>query len=135
MNKKKYHITITDNETGATLTDADAKAIMGAISLGEGITEAICCTHCNTADLAGVVMGCEKIVEEATKKSPILPFIKALMDGKEISRSESDNSDRAKTERDKRFDEFLRNLFGGGVIHNDYYIHKNNRFGLLRRAG
>lgn len=114
MEKKKYHITIKDNETGATLTDADVNAIMGAICLGQGLTQALAYIHCNNADLIGVVVSCEQIVENTYKKNPLLPLLKTLVTKQELSRSESDSGNNARTESDKRFDEFLRNLFGGG---------------------
>ena len=38
-NKMKYHITLTDNETGEIITDADIFAIFGAIAHEDGVAQ------------------------------------------------------------------------------------------------
>ncbi|MBE5760009.1 MAG: hypothetical protein E7332_08325, partial [Clostridiales bacterium] len=45
--KKKFHITLTDNETGETLIDSDTSAIIGAFDLGEGNTGSLYALACN----------------------------------------------------------------------------------------
>ena len=66
--QKRYHITITDLYTGATITDTDSGAIIGAIDCDDRVqgVGAVCCNKSilmqviNTAD--GVITSCKKEV-------------------------------------------------------------------------
>lgn len=124
MNDKKFHLTIIDNETGATLTNADVKAVMGAFTTGKGETESFCCARCNDFDLVGVIVGCEKIVEETEKGKPQLGFLKMLARDSEMKPMDDDiggkpkiNRAAQKDEIQKLFDDFadeFKKRFGGG---------------------
>ena len=57
----RFHITITDKETGETLHDSDANVIIGAFGDGEE-TCALSRTHCSLKDMAIAVMAAEDTV-------------------------------------------------------------------------
>lgn len=49
--KAKYHITITDNETGKTCLDQDTAVIIGAVDAGEPGVRALALCNCNDEEL------------------------------------------------------------------------------------
>jgi hypothetical protein len=65
----KYHIIITNNETGQVLEDTDTDAIIGAFIEGEG-TRSVCFLACNTPELAATLTSALQI---ANKKLAELP--------------------------------------------------------------
>lgn len=71
---KKYHITITDNETGETLRDHDTDAILAAISKGDYIGQAIL-TECDSNTLMNALNVLEEITKYLYEKDPILFFL------------------------------------------------------------
>lgn len=68
---KKFHITITDNETGVTLKEADACAIIGACNEGEH-TASIVLSQCDTLDLLHTLRGASAAIDTCLKDEPIL---------------------------------------------------------------
>jgi hypothetical protein len=65
----KYHVTITDNETGEVLRDMDSNAIAASIDSEDFVAE-IFRTHCTANDLVNVVAVLMSILEKAKKRSP-----------------------------------------------------------------
>jgi hypothetical protein len=59
----KYHIIITNNETGQVLADTDTDAIIGAFTEGEG-TRSVCYTNCDMAELAAMLTGALQITNK-----------------------------------------------------------------------
>jgi hypothetical protein len=65
----KFHITITNNETGKVLSDTDTDAIIGAFTEGEG-TRSVCYTECDTAELAAIITGALQIINKHMADMP-----------------------------------------------------------------
>lgn len=83
--KMKFHITITDNETGETLKDCDACCIIGACNEGEH-TAVLAALHCTATDLANAIDGTEEAVAHVKRENPeveMLMKLKHLFDGLE----------------------------------------------------
>lgn len=68
---EKFHIEITNNETGETLTSLDTCAIIGAIDAGGPNTKIIGLIDCNSVCLAATVAGAQRVVNQIIKKLPI----------------------------------------------------------------
>lgn len=68
---KKFHITITDNETGETLKEADACAIIGACNEDEH-TASIVLSKCGTMDLLHTLRGASKAIDRCLEDEPLL---------------------------------------------------------------
>lgn len=75
---KKFHITITDNETGETIVDQDTKAIIGAIDGSEDVTSAMGFTHCNVIELLATATAAKKTADKLLNKSNIPEELKTL---------------------------------------------------------
>lgn len=67
---EKYHITITDNETGATKVDLNTDALIAAIDETAGGTHAVCYTDCGPAELAAALA---TVMQLANSCLPDLP--------------------------------------------------------------
>lgn len=61
------HITIKDNVTGEIMFDEDAKAIIGAVVVGDGMNR-IGYTRCNGLDLCMALAGAEEVIEMYKEK-------------------------------------------------------------------
>lgn len=91
--KMKFHITITDNETGETLKDRDACCIIGACNVGE-YTEGMALVHCSAPDLANAINGAEKSINHMKSEHPELELllkIKHLFDDLETEDEEPED--------------------------------------------
>lgn len=66
---EKFHITITNNETGKVLADSDSDAIIGAFTEGEG-TRSVCYTGGDTAELAAALTGAILIINKHLAELP-----------------------------------------------------------------
>lgn len=75
--KKRYHITITDLYTGATITDTDSEAIIGAIDCGDRVqgVGAVCC---NKSILMEVINTADEVITNC-KKEVIKDFISNML--------------------------------------------------------
>ena len=71
METKKYHITITENETGKVHYDMDINIIIGAFRRDDGIqgVAAICC---NPLELASTVETVRNVLGEVEENNPEL---------------------------------------------------------------
>lgn len=67
--KKRFHVTITDNETGEVLHDTDAHAIVAGIG-AEGGAGVIGCTACDKKQLAVTIQAAEDAVRELYACTP-----------------------------------------------------------------
>lgn len=62
--KNKYHITITNNETGQIVYDSDICAFIGSINSGAETSECVL-TNCNRLQLCTTIKYAERAVTEA----------------------------------------------------------------------
>lgn len=67
--KMKFHITITNNETGETLEDADACAILASINIGDKVSS-LQAVSCGPEDYARTLGSAEGIVRAVRSKHP-----------------------------------------------------------------
>ena len=89
---KKFHITITNNETGEVVHDMDTGAIIGAIGGAEDEgAYSIGLTACNLMDLATAVASAKKAVDILLEKNPAVRLVIELASLKEVNDSENDN--------------------------------------------
>lgn len=65
----KYHITITDNESGEIHVDQDTNCIIGACDAGEG-TRCMTFSECSNRDKLATVAGALEQVERALQAVP-----------------------------------------------------------------
>ena len=68
---EKFHIVITDNETGETRCEYDTNAIVAAIDTKEAV-HGINCTHCTAPTLASVLDCAMRVVRENLQDHPEL---------------------------------------------------------------
>ena len=64
----KFHITITDNETGKVIHDVDVNAIVGGISISDTDVHGLAIARCNELDLAKAVLAAENATKNIKKK-------------------------------------------------------------------
>ena len=67
----KFHIVITDNETGEVLKDVNANAILASVHTEE-VTDMLEATHCNGLAFAETVAGLMDLLEDIKKEHPIV---------------------------------------------------------------
>lgn len=65
----KYHVTITDNETGEVIRDMDTNAIAASIDSEDFVAE-IFHTRCTSDELVGVVAVLQLILSKIKKRYP-----------------------------------------------------------------
>lgn len=78
MSDKKFHLTITNNETGETVHECDANAIIAALSREE-TTDSLALVECNPFDLAQLLIGLEGVVDELYQEHPELAPLKQML--------------------------------------------------------
>jgi diadenosine tetraphosphate (Ap4A) HIT family hydrolase len=78
MSDKKFHLTITNNETGETIHECDAYAIIATISREE-TTDSLALVECNPFDLAHLLVGLESTVDELYQEHPELALLKQML--------------------------------------------------------
>lgn len=81
--KMKFHITITDNETGETLHDGDACAILASIC--ENSVRQQHYVHCDALRFADTLRGAQKIVHRVRAEHPEVALLAELT---QLGRSE-----------------------------------------------
>ena len=74
---KKFHITITENETGKALVDTDTDAIVAGIDENEE-THVVHAAHCPVATHAATITGVLEEIKEAREKNPMLDLLLML---------------------------------------------------------
>lgn len=79
--QKRYHITITDLYTGATITDTDSGAIIGAIDSADRI-QGVAAVCCNTSRLINVIETAEKVVKNC-KSEVVKDVVSDILKGEE----------------------------------------------------
>lgn len=77
---KKFHITITDNETGKTLHDCDTGAIIGAFQESEDVTAAIGLTNCDALTLLQTVNAAKRAADKILEDDPLCALLAPLID-------------------------------------------------------
>lgn len=68
---EKFHIVITDNETGETKCEYDTDAIIAGVDTKE-VTHGINCVHCKAPVLASVLDCVMRVVRENLQNHPEL---------------------------------------------------------------
>lgn len=61
---KKFHITITNNDTGEAIHDHDTNAIIGAVALDETV-RGITLANCTAVEMANTISAAQKTIERA----------------------------------------------------------------------
>lgn len=75
---KKFHITITNNETGESVFDTDSDAIIGAVCNDTGAT-AIAFTNCGTKTYAQTIAAVQMVVNGLLKEDKKLnPLVRKM---------------------------------------------------------
>lgn len=64
---KRFHITITDNETGETIYDTDTTAIIGGFENGDK-TNTLVFTDCDFVDIACTLTAAKQAINAITKE-------------------------------------------------------------------
>lgn len=72
--EKKFHITITDNETGRVIQEADTCAIIGGYTNEDGAC-GMAVVSCGPVDLARAVNAAEAAVDAMYQKNPELKLL------------------------------------------------------------
>lgn len=72
----KFHVTITDNETGEVIHDADSGAIIAGIDAGDG-TVSIGKASCDSFSLAAAILCAKKAIDACLEGDP---FLQCLVD-------------------------------------------------------
>ena len=73
---EKWHITITDNETGEKQVDIDTSAIIAGMDDNDG-TRCVYMTHCNVLTHAATICVVQKMIEARKAENPILATLVA----------------------------------------------------------
>jgi len=92
----KYHLTITNNETGETLNDLDFCDFVGAVNYGKGC-HGISFGRCSAVDRALTLNALDNLRAEATKNEPELEALVMLIKGvveKEVITNEHNKTEK-----------------------------------------
>ena len=89
----KYHITITNNETGEIVHDYDTSAVIGGISLKEGVA-AIGLTACPSLVTALTIDGAQIAINKIRDDNPKVAMMELFLAMKDALENDGD------TERD-----------------------------------
>lgn len=84
---KKFHITITNNETGETIRDHDTDAILAVVDHGDQ-TGTIALVECDTETILNVVNRLEELTKMIYKENPELFFLLKAFRVKEAKEAE-----------------------------------------------
>jgi hypothetical protein len=79
METKKYHITITENETGKVHYDEDTNIIIGAMHLGKDGVASIGAVVGNAFDVAATIDGVNMAIKSIGKQDPMALLISKLL--------------------------------------------------------
>lgn len=71
---KKWHITITENETGNTTLDIDTNVIVAGIEENEG-TRVLHMVHDSVINHAAALLGLKDEIKTAAEKNPLIALI------------------------------------------------------------
>lgn len=69
----KYHVKITDNETGEVIADKNYNCMIGAFGYEDGASE-MAIFDCNMISILGTVEAALKAVERTCKSDPAIEF-------------------------------------------------------------
>lgn len=75
--KMKFHLTITDNETGETLHDGDAAAIIGGV-YEEDHNAAMLYSNCSALEMAQTLARAEDAVQKTYEDHPELRLLASM---------------------------------------------------------
>lgn len=85
----KFHLTITNNETGEIIRDVDTNAILAGIHTEKGAC-ALVLTECSGADLIPTIHAAKGAVKTCIDDAPLLAAFVALTEGKMRKKVEAD---------------------------------------------
>ena len=84
---EKFHITITNNETGETVRDHDTNAILAVVDHGEQ-TGSLLLTACDVDTMLNVVARLEELTKRIYKKNPELFLLLKAFQAKKARETE-----------------------------------------------
>ena len=82
---KKWHITITENETGNTKLDIDTDAIIAGIDENEG-TRIVHAVECPVTDHAATIAGVLDNIKAARKEDPVVDHLLTMWEKKQAKK-------------------------------------------------
>lgn len=92
----RFHVTITDNETGKTIHDIDACAIIAGIEETKGSVSFVL-TNCGGDEMAKAIMSAEKAAKSVLEKHPELEarvmLYKIIGKHEQVENEEADNEE------------------------------------------
>lgn len=88
---KKFHITITENETGTTKLDIDTDAIIAGIDEDES-TRVVHATHCPVIAHAAAITGVLSSIKEAREENALLDFLLTMYEKHEATAKETEEN-------------------------------------------
>lgn len=75
---KKWHITITENETGSIKLDIDTDAIVAGIDENDG-TRVFHVANCPVPDHAAAMFGVQQSIQESVQRNPVLGMMLMML--------------------------------------------------------
>ena len=96
----RFHITITDNQTGETMIDEDACAIVGGVTVSTGHSKTIGLTACGPFEIAEALVNAEEVVSAlyAINPAEIMRVSAFIKDRRAMRKNETENTETAGTE-------------------------------------
>lgn len=90
----RFHIIITDNETGETMHDLDACAILASINAGDRVRN-VHAINCNASDYAETLNGVQNIVYDVVTEHPRVATLAAIISAEEpeVEETETKNEE------------------------------------------
>ncbi len=85
---KKWHITITENETGNTKLDIDTDAIVAGIDENEG-TRLVQMANCSVAAHAAAMAFVLDSIEETRKENPLIDMLLTMWEKDKAAHKET----------------------------------------------
>lgn len=85
--KMKFHVTITDNETGEALYDRDACAVLASINSGDGVImhESLAC---NSLDFAFTLNTAQNLVRKVVNEHPEIALLTMCVQAEQREKTE-----------------------------------------------
>lgn len=76
---KRFHLVITNNETGEVMSDENTNGIIGVFLSDADIATGIFSTYCTKQDAAGMLVACMKHIDTIAENNPMLKLIMEMV--------------------------------------------------------